>query len=111
MLFNRLKKCMSHLSVYLLRGQRFVSQDFVVRKLTTPEEVHDIMFSRAAAEGWYPGTHDHISYFAADNTGYFVGKLNGKPISCISIVKHTQHIAYLGMFIVDESFKEKDMEQ
>ena len=88
-------------SASLFCGKRFFSQDFVVRRLTTPQEVRDIMISRAAAEGWYPGTHDHISYFAADSNGYFVGELNGKPISCLSVVKHTRYIAYLGMGIID----------
>ena len=98
---------MSRRSVSLLRGQRCISQNFAVRRLTTPEEVRDIMFSRAAAESWYPGTHDHISYFAADNTGYFVGEMNGKPISCVSLVKHTKYIAYLGMFLVDREYQGK----
>ena len=93
--------------MHLLQGKRLASQDFGVRRLTTADEVLDIMLSRAAAEDWYPGTHDHISYFAADNTGYFVGKLNRKPIGCVSLVKHTQYISYLGMLMVDREYQGK----
>ena len=55
-------------------------QGFRVRRLTTPEEVYDGIFSRAGDEGWRPGALDHISLFAADNQNFFAGELNGKLI-------------------------------
>ena len=45
----------------------------MVRRLTTPEEVRQIICERAAANGSRPGALDHISFFAADETGFFVG--------------------------------------
>ena len=38
----------------------------------------------AAQLGRKPGTLDHVSYFAADNSGVYVGDLNGPRISCIT---------------------------
>ena len=37
-----------------------------MRRLTTPEEVGDVIDKRAGDEGWRPGALDHVSYFAAD---------------------------------------------
>ena len=80
---------------------------FEVRKLPTQEEVCDIIFARAAALGWRPGTLDYVSYFAADKTGFFVGELNGKPISCISVIKHTNNFAFVGTYLVDKEYHGK----
>ena len=78
-----------------------------MRRLTTQEEVRDMVFAKAAALGWRPGTLDHISYFAADKTGFFVGELNGKPISCISVIKYPNNFAHVGVYIVDKGYHGK----
>ena len=89
----------------LIRPRRNASESFVVRRLKSPEEVRQIMCERVAAGGWRPGALDHISFFAADETGFFVGELNGKPISCMSVVKHAENFAFLGNYIVDEPYR------
>jgi hypothetical protein len=76
-----------------------------VRQLTSPEEIRDIISERSAAEGWRPGALDHISFFAADNTGFFVGELDGKPISSMSVVKYSSNFAFLGEYIVERSYR------
>ena len=83
------------------------SQEFKVRRLTTPEEVRDRVYTRAAAEGWRPGTLDYVSYYAADKTGFFVGELNGKPIGCISVVKQSHNFAYAGTYILSKEYRGK----
>ena len=85
--------------------KRSVSENFVVRTLVSPEEVREIIYKRVAAEGWRPGALDHVKVFAADETGHFVGELGGRPISCMSVVKHTENFAYLGNYIVDEPYR------
>ena len=67
--------------------------------------MRQIIIGRAAASGWRPGALDHISFFAADETGFFVGELNGEPISCTSVVKHAENFAFLGHYIVDEPYR------
>ena len=86
-------------------GRRMASERFIVRRLSTPEEVREIMCERVAAGGWRPGALDHVSFFAADETGFFVGELDGKPISCMSVIKHADNFAFLGNYIVDEPYR------
>ena len=81
--------------------------DFVVRKIRTPEELRVTIMERAQAEGWRPGALDHVSYFAADSTGFLVRELDGKPISCISAVKFAPDFAFLGFYIVDRNHQGK----
>ena len=88
----------------LFVGQRSMSTNFNVRRLTTPEEVRDIINGRAAAEGWRPGALDHVSYFEADPAGFFVGELDGKPIGCISALKYS-NFAFIGNYIVDKQYR------
>ena len=85
--------------------QRNASENFVVRRLQSPEEVRQNIIERAAANDWRPGALDHVSFFAADETGFFVGELNGEPISCVSVVKYTENFAFLGHYIVDEPYR------
>ena len=105
-MLSRLRAC-SGLSrpIRLLIRQRNASESFVVRRLKSPEEVRHIIIERAAANGWRPGALDHVSFFAADETGFFVGELNGKPISCVSVVKHAENYAFLGNYKVDEPYR------
>ena len=86
-------------------GRRMASERFIVRRLSTPEEIREIMCERMAAGGWRPGALDHVSFFAADETGFFVGELDEKPISCVSVVKHADDFAFLGNYIVDEPYR------
>ena len=54
--------------------------NFVVRRLLTPEEIREEICERAVMVGWRLGALDHVSYFAADPTGFYVGELGGKTI-------------------------------
>lgn len=38
----------------------------------------------AQAEGWNPGLCDALPYYHSDPDGYFIGKLDGKRVGCIS---------------------------
>ncbi|MDB6039761.1 MAG: N-acetyltransferase [Verrucomicrobiales bacterium] len=79
--------------------------DFNVRLLTR-EEIQ-MPLDWAAEEGWNPGLHDAESFFAADPTGYFVGELNGKPVSVISVVKYGDDFAFIGLYIVKPEFRNR----
>ena len=87
--------------------RRIASQpNFKVRRLTTPEEVRDKIFSRAADEGWRPGALDHVGFFAAENH-FFVGELDGKPISSVFFLKHGNNFMQAGGLIVDKQHRGK----
>jgi len=54
----------------------------------------------AAKEGWNPGLHDAASFFAADNEGFLIGRLNGEPIGCISAVRYPGNLGFIGLYLV-----------
>ena len=102
-MLSRLRACSS--PIRLVIRQRNASESFVVRRLKSPEEVRKNIIQRAAANDWRPGALDHVSFFAADETGFFVGELNGEPISCMSVLKHAENFAFLGHYVVDEPYR------
>lgn len=54
----------------------------------------------AADEGWNPGLDDAACFWAADPTGFLVGRLDGRPIASISAVKYGRGYAFIGLYIV-----------
>ena len=91
----------------LVKVRVMSSGNFIVRTLTTPEEIRDEVCERSAEQGWRPGALDHVSYYAADKTGFFVGELDGETIGCTSVVKYTSSFAFIGQYIVDEPYRGK----
>jgi hypothetical protein len=65
----------------------------------------DLMVEWAAREGWNPGLADADCFYAADPAGFLVGKLNGEPIGCISVVKYEPGFAFLGFYIVKPALR------
>jgi hypothetical protein len=53
----------------------------------------------AGDEGWNPGNTDAHAFFAADPGGFLVGRLDGEPVTCISVVKYGQGLGFLGFYI------------
>ncbi|KUL73642.1 MULTISPECIES: GNAT family N-acetyltransferase [unclassified Streptomyces] len=54
----------------------------------------------AAAEGWNPGTGDGPAFFAQDPDGFFLGRIDGEPVSAISVVTYGPDYAFLGCYLV-----------
>lgn len=54
----------------------------------------------AADEGWNPGLSDSASFFAQDPGGFFVGRVDGEPVSAISVVNYGADYAFLGFYLV-----------
>ena len=53
----------------------------------------------AADEGWNPGNTDTYAFFAADPGAFRIGRLDGEPVVCISVVKYGQAMGFLGFYI------------
>lgn len=53
----------------------------------------------AADEGWNPGNTDSQAFFVADPGAFLIGRLDGKPVVCISVVKYGQGFGFLGFYI------------
>ncbi|SEB98331.1 GNAT family N-acetyltransferase [Streptomyces sp. TLI_105] len=56
--------------------------------------------SWAAAEGWNPGLSDVPAFFAQDPAGFFLGRVDGEPVSAISVVNYDDSYAFLGFYLV-----------
>ncbi|MEU1291310.1 GNAT family N-acetyltransferase [Streptomyces sp. NPDC005840] len=72
----------------------------------------DLVVSRAALddwrvvgawsgeEGWNPGLRDGPAFFAQDPDGFFIGRLDGVPVSAVSVVNYSADYAFLGFYLV-----------
>lgn len=67
----------------------------------------DMVIDWAATEGWNPGLHDAEAFYDTDPEGFFLGKLDGEPIGCISAVKYNKHFGFIGLYIVRPEFRGK----
>jgi GNAT superfamily N-acetyltransferase len=61
----------------------------------------------ASDEGWNPGPYDGECFYACDPYGFFIGKLNGEPIGCISAVKYQGGFGFVGLYIVRLEYRGK----
>lgn len=59
----------------------------------------------ATAEGWNPGLHDAIAFYASDPAGFLIGEVNGEPIACISAVCYDPTFAFIGLYIVKPEWR------
>ncbi len=69
-------------------------------------EEMEFLIEMAKYQGWNPGLSDAKVFFDADPKGFFIGKLNGEKISCISAVKYGDY-GFIGFYIVKEPFRGK----
>ena len=81
------------------------SNNFEIRKMS--KEELDVAVQWAANEGWNPGLHDADSFYATDPNGYFMGFLNGLPITCISAVAYDEAFGFIGFYITKPEFRGK----
>ena len=58
-----------------------------------------LMAEWAAAENWNPGLTDAQAFVLADPCGFLVGRLDGEPVTCISVVRYGEAFGFLGMYI------------
>lgn len=61
----------------------------------------------AADEGWNPGNTDMQAFFTTDPGGFLIGRLDGEPIACISVVKYGGSFGFLGFYIVRPPWRGK----
>ena len=69
-----------------------------VMRLATAADVA-LMLDWAAAEGWNPGLGDATAFRAADPQGFFLAEVEGAPVAAISVVNHSDDIAFLGLYL------------
>lgn len=59
----------------------------------------ELMAEWATAEQWNPGLTDARAFVVADPLGFLVGRLDGDPATCISVVRYGGGFGFLGMYI------------
>ncbi|MBZ4014390.1 GNAT family N-acetyltransferase [Streptomyces purpurogeneiscleroticus] len=73
--------------------------DQLVVTRATPED-WKLVSEWAAAEGWNPGLADAACFFTQDPDGFFLGRIDGEPVSAISVVNYSPDYAFLGFYLV-----------
>jgi GNAT superfamily N-acetyltransferase len=80
--------------------------------MTSPPSPEELVVTRAAPgdwpvisgwaadEGWNPGVLDGAAFFAQDPEGFFLGRVDGEPVSAISVVNYGAAYAFLGCYLV-----------
>ena len=81
-----------------------MSDKYKIRQMNI-KEVADIAIKWAEKEGWNPGITDAKPFYAADPKGFFIGEIDGKPASCISIVRYDDKFCFLGFYIVAPEYR------
>ncbi len=81
------------------------TKDYHIKTIT--REQLDLALEWAAQEGWNPGLYDADPFFAADPEGFFMGFLNGQPVSCVSAVRYGETFGFAGFFMVKPEHRGK----
>ncbi|MER7837539.1 GNAT family N-acetyltransferase [Streptomyces sp. NPDC096040] len=73
-------------------------QDLVVTQAASDD--WPVVRGWAADEGWNPGLSDVPAFFAQDPEGFFIGRIDGEPVSAVSVVNYSADYAFLGWYLV-----------
>lgn len=80
-----------------------------MREVIRPMKLDELetVMGWAHKEGWNPGKYDYKAYYSQDTSGFLVLCLNEKPIGSVSVVKYSEHHAFIGLFIVMSEYRNK----
>ena len=80
---------------------------FIVRRATGIEDLQWVI-ELATEEGFTTRENDAECYISAGIASeFFIGELNGERISCISVVRHGESVAFIGYYIVTKPHRGK----
>lgn len=82
-----------------------MSKEYRIEHMTRDDL--DVAVEWAAREGWNPGLHDAESFYQADPSGFFAGKLDDRIIAVGSAVVYDAHFAFCGFYIVDPAYRDQ----
>ena len=60
-----------------------------------------------ASEGWNPGIEDYKSFQKIDPNGFFLGYLDGEPITSIGAVDYDGKYGFVGWYITKPEYRGK----
>ncbi|NYF18023.1 hypothetical protein HDC37_002879 [Microbacterium sp. AK009] len=58
-----------------------------------------MMAAWAVAEGWNPGVTDAQAFAVGDPRGFLIGRIDGEPVTSISVIGYGEGFGFLGMYI------------
>jgi hypothetical protein len=61
----------------------------------------------AGDEGWNPGNTDAQAFHVADPGAFLIGRLDGRPVACISVVRYGAALGFLGFYIARPEIRGK----
>ena len=76
---------------------RKTMSEFVIKNIN--HEEMSFLIDSAHREGWNPGINDDKSFYFADPEGFFIGYLDGEPVTCISAVNYLNTFGFIGFYI------------
>ena len=82
----------------------FSMEHFIVEQMLLEDLELAVVW--AASEGWNPGLHDAEIFYQNDPEGFFIGKLDCKPVAVISAVRYSGDYGFIGFFIVAPEFRD-----
>ncbi|MFF1465562.1 GNAT family N-acetyltransferase [Streptomyces sp. NPDC058330] len=59
----------------------------------------------AHEEGWNPGLTDGQAFFTADPCGFLIGRLDGEPVTSVSVVRYGDSFGFLGFYLTRPSLR------
>lgn len=80
-----------------------MNPDLVIRPMR-PEDLKTAI-GWAEAEGWNPGLDDAAVFHRADPGGFLMGWLGDQPATAISVVAHSDRLAFLGFYLCHPRFR------
>ena len=76
---------------------------------TASLEEWDQVVAWAAEEDWNPGLRDVSCFHPTDPAGFFVGRLDGRIVSAVSVVTYSPEYAFLGYYLVDPGHRHRGL--
>lgn len=78
--------------------QKTMNTGFTIRQMAMNDV--ELAVDWAADEGWNPGLNDAGCFYHTDPNGFFIGKLDGEEIGCISAVSYDDSFGFIGFYII-----------
>ncbi len=77
--------------------------ELLIRNMTRPEV--DTLVGWAAREGWNPGLHDSVLFWATDPDAFIAAELDGRLIGGGAITAYGDGFGFMGFFIVEPEYR------
>jgi GNAT superfamily N-acetyltransferase len=65
----------------------------------------DTLLEWAANEGWNPGLHDADAFWSADPQGFIVGRIDGRMVAGLSVVRGGSNHCFLGLYLCEPAYR------